>query len=238
MKNWLVLILSIIVLGGCATTEQNQEQRTITGYKEMEVRLGGTVQSYKGFVKDFQWDCYGLIEYRNGDIYSGEVSSISTGPRGGGWRGVQQGKGVLVKVEGEVLSGEWSDNKLISPVFIPSEDLQELSNYCVEKYSKNTVYWYPKEEFKQGLKDEANVWLGGAKKLGRVAGEAAQMVAEITLVSAVVVASIASSPEALEYQETKNQKKKEEEAYKKGRKDEYRKQIKKKQVQCSLNRNC
>ena len=64
------------------------------------------------------------------------------------------------------------------------------------------------------------------------------MVAEITLVSAVVVASIASSPEALEYQETKNQMKKEEEAYKKGRKDEYRKQIKKKQVQCSLNRNC
>jgi len=61
---------------------------------------------------------------------------------------------------------------------------------------------------------------------------------ELVLGGLYIAVAVAGSPEALEYQENKNQKAKEEAAYKKGKRDGAIRAERKKSEQCVLTRSC
>mgnify|MGYP006096420501 CR=1 FL=1 len=223
MKRTLTLSVLLLVLGGCATTELNKLERVISGYGEKDFQD----YSYKGFLSQYDAFCYGIIEYKVGDIYSGEVSQV-VGKKGS--KPFAQGKGVLVKEGGEVISGEWRNNEIISSFFIPTENLKELANNCADLFSE-TSYYTPVKDFKKGLKKEFTGFSKGS-------GELLSSFVETTLITAFVITSIATSPAALDYQQSKNQKKREQAAYNKGKRDGKRKAAKRKAAMCQLNRNC
>ena len=211
----------MLVLGGCATTELNKLERVISGYGEKDFQD----YSYKGFLSQYDAFCYGIIEYKVGDIYSGEVSQV-VGKKGS--KPFAQGKGVLVKEGGEVISGEWRNNEIISSFFIPTENLKELANNCADLFSE-TSYYTPVKDFKKGLKKEF-----------KGSGELLSSFVETTLITAFVITSIATSPAALDYQQSKNQKKREQAAYNKGTRDGKRKAARQKKNACMMKggRNC
>ena len=225
MKHITITLLTLLVLGGagCATTEQNKLERVISGYGEKDFQD----YSYKGFLSEYNAFCYGIIEYKKGEIYSGEVYQVE-GKKGK--KPFAHGKGVLVKEGGEVISGEWRNNEIISSFFIPTENLIELANNCADLFSE-TTYYTPVKDFKEGLKKEFTGFSKGS-------GELLSSFVETTLITAFVIGSIAASPAALEYQKAKNQKKREQAIYNKGKRDGIRKAAKRKAAMCQLNRNC
>ena len=220
--------MASLLIAGCATTEENKLKRTITGYIERNVLDFWTSLpdgTYKGYINNYKWECYGLREYRNGDIYSGEWTTAGVLDRR-----YRSGKGVMVKSDGSVISGEWKEGEISSEFYISPDELRLLANNCAEKFSKITRYWTPVEDFKASVKEQA-AFLGGA----------AETVVTAALVTTAVVGAIAASPAgqaAIANQEAKNQKAREQAAYNKGKRDGKRKAAKKKAAMCQLNRNC
>lgn len=210
MRNLSQIILILIFIG-CATTEENKMQRTITGYVELDAYIKGLVTgtpdgTYKGFRRDYKWDCYGLREYGNGDTYSGDWSTTGffDDP-------IRSGKGVLIKNDGSVISGEWQEDVIFNEFYISANELRTMANNCAREFSKITKYWTPVEDFKASVKQEAAFW-----------GGATETVITAALVTTVVVGAIATSPAgqaAIANQEAKNQKAREQAIYNKGKRD-------------------
>ena len=72
----------------------------------------------------------------------------------------------------------------------------------------------------------------------KILGDVITTTGQIILGGLYIAVAIAGSPEALEYQENKNQKAKEEAAYKKGKRDGAIRAERKKSEQCVLTRSC
>ena len=111
MKNWLVLITSIIVLGGCTSMMGSYEGETKDGkrhgYGTYDTNLGRT---YSGYWNEGKLEGIVTITYSNSDIkYVGEVFDQEMKIGVEGYK--PHGKGVFTYGDGSTLEGKFDKDR-------------------------------------------------------------------------------------------------------------------------------
>ena len=221
MKNLLLLVPLLIV--GCATTP--------TTYDSQDIGTG----VYFGEWKNGKWNGQGTFTYSDGVKYVGGFKDYYfhgqgsyTEPDGSSYIGEfkyneHHGQGTYTKKGRVVYVGEWTNGKMNGQgtYYYANGDKYtgglrdgELHGKGVISYANGKNYT---GHFINGQLIDTSEDLN--QQDGNLAIDLIKSAGELVLGGLYIAIAVAGSPEALEYQESKNQKAREEAAYIRGKKE-------------------
>ena len=165
----------------------------------------------------------GTHNKKNGEFHGRGTLTFANGDRyeGGFINGKLNGRGTMSWADGKELSGTFYNDKLVEPETITNCRPQDV----------------PKDSLNQNLPECSEGIISNMSESNFLV-DVVTTTGQIILGGLYIAVAIAGSPEALEYQENKNQKAKEEAAYKKGKRDGAIRAERKKSEQCVLTRSC
>jgi hypothetical protein len=160
-----------------------------------------------------------------------------------GYKSKLSGKCVILKVDGNEYSGSYRNGEFHGRgTYTFANGDKYIGGFKNGMFNgQGTMYWADGKElsgnfyYDRFIKEPSyNSNISYSKILGDVITTTGQII----LGGLYIAVAVAGSPEALEYQENKNQKAREEAAYKKGKRDGAIRAERKKSEQCVVTRSC
>ena len=222
MKN-LLLILPLLIVG-CATTPITYDSESYEN------------GAYIGEWKNGKWNGQGTFTYNDGVKYVGEFKDYYfhgqgsfTNPDNGSyyigeWKyGKYHGQGTVQTSSGQIYAGEWSNGVMSGQgTYTYLNGDKYTGGFRDGEFHGKGVISYANGEYYTGQFIN-NQLIDTSEDLnqqdGNLAIDLIKSAGELVLGGLYIAIAVAGSPEALEYQESKNQKAREEAAYIRGKKE-------------------
>jgi len=226
MKNTLALVLMVIGLVGCATTPTYDSE-------SYENENG----AYIGEWKNGKWNGQGTFTYDDGVKYVGEFKDYYfhgqgsfTNPNDGSyyigqWKyGEFHGEGTFKTSGGRKYVGSFRDGELSGQGTLTYSNGDKYVGGFKDsvKHGTGTIVYANGDSYTANFINDKLIddTLGDSNQQdGKTAIDLIKSAGELVLGGLYIAIAVAGSPEALEYQESKNQKAREEAAYIRGKKE-------------------